>query len=955
MFDSGFGGLTVARALIDLLPDEDLVYFGDTGRYPYGPRPLDEVREFAQQITELLVERARRQDGGRRVQHRGGRRARPAPLRARRARRRRDRARRAGRGARPRATAASASSARSAPSASGAYQRAVRAHPARPSTLTCAACPGFVEFVERGDTRSDQVHVLAERLLAPVQAAGVDTLLLGCTHYPFLARTIGDVMGRDVVLVSSADETAFEVRALLHETGLVRRSGTGDGKGRHRFVSSGDVGLVQGSWGPAPRARARRRRGVGVVSWPHVDRARVLGLATPRRAARAAATSSQAGGTTVWLDAGPGTLANLQATSSCVDVDAVVLSHEHPDHWRDLEGYLVACRYGTPSRAGMPVYAPAGPARPRLLRPRAHVRAGTTWPTATASRSAALDISFSRTDHGVETLAVRIDGGGGALGYSADSGPDWSLEALGPALDLALCEATLSSDEEGKVQHMSARQAGASARAAGARRLLLTHLWPDARPRPQLGPRAPTRSARRSSSPRTTCGTRSCEPAARRARARRAAADHVRARLHRVRRRARCSSRWDAPACCAPRRSTRRCRRGCAAAARAGSPPSTRCCPGRRSERIDREVARGQAVGPHAGDPAADRPLAARRHRHGGAGRAADRCRLRRPAGRRRHAHRVDLRRVRRAARRVHAAWCRPGAIQAHPLEAACAAVSVGVVDAVALLDLDYSEDVRAEVDMNVVMTSTGRFIEVQGTAEGLPFSRSELDDLLGLAEHGIAEILDCQAEVVDDAAARSRLVRLVLATANPDKAREIAALLDGLRAACPARRRCPTSRRRARRSRRTRCSRRVAVCDATGEAGGRRRHRPRGRRARRRARACTPPATPGQRATYDDNVAKLLAALDGVPRDARRARFRTVAAACFPDGREVVAEGAVDGAITDERRGERRLRLRPRLRPRRRRRPHLRGDDPRREAGDLPPRPRLPRPRRSSGCARPP
>ena len=89
------------------------------------------------------------------------------------------------------------------------------------------------------------------------------------------------------------------------------------------------------------------------------------------------------------------------------------------------------------------------------------------------------------------------------------------------------------------------------------------------------------------------------------------------------------------------------------------------------------------------------------------------------------------------------------GRIQGHPLEAACAAVSVGIVDGVALLDVDYSEDVRAEVDMNVVMTSTARFIEVQGTAEGLPFTRSELDDLLGLAEHGIADILDRQAEVV--------------------------------------------------------------------------------------------------------------------------------------------------------------------------------------------------------------
>ena len=89
------------------------------------------------------------------------------------------------------------------------------------------------------------------------------------------------------------------------------------------------------------------------------------------------------------------------------------------------------------------------------------------------------------------------------------------------------------------------------------------------------------------------------------------------------------------------------------------------------------------------------------------------------------------------------------GRITAHPVTTACAAVSVGVVDSVSLLDLDYSEDVRAEVDMNVVMTSTGRFVEVQGTAEGLPFTRAELDDLLGLAEHGIASILDAQAELL--------------------------------------------------------------------------------------------------------------------------------------------------------------------------------------------------------------
>ncbi len=236
IFDSGFGGLTVARAMIDLLPDEDLVYFGDSGRYPYGPRPLDQVREFALQVTAYLAARHDVKmvvvacntaaaaalellrfdcdvpvvgviDPGVRALVRATENGRVGVI-------------------------GTVGTVRS-----GAYQRAVLATRA-PVALTCAACPGFVEFVERGETDTDQVHVLAERLLAPLLQAGVDSLLLGCTHYPFLARTIGDVMGRDVVLVSSADETAFEVRSILGDTGLGRRSA---GKGRHRFVSSGDV------------------------------------------------------------------------------------------------------------------------------------------------------------------------------------------------------------------------------------------------------------------------------------------------------------------------------------------------------------------------------------------------------------------------------------------------------------------------------------------------------------------------------------------------------------------------------------------------------------------------------------------------------------------------------------------------------------------------------------------
>jgi glutamate racemase len=95
-----------------------------------------------------------------------------------------------------------------------------------------------VEFVERGQTSGDEVTVLAERLLAPIVSADIDALLLGCTHYPFLARVIGDVMGPNVTLVSSADETAFAVRRRLTEAGLLR---TDSRVGTHRFASSGDI------------------------------------------------------------------------------------------------------------------------------------------------------------------------------------------------------------------------------------------------------------------------------------------------------------------------------------------------------------------------------------------------------------------------------------------------------------------------------------------------------------------------------------------------------------------------------------------------------------------------------------------------------------------------------------------------------------------------------------------
>jgi ribonuclease BN (tRNA processing enzyme) len=87
-------------------------------------------------------------------------------------------------------------------------------------------------------------------------------------------------------------------------------------------------------------------------------------------------------------------------------------------------------------------------------------------------------LSFSRTDHGTETLAVRVDGDGRTLGYSADSGPGWTMSSLGPGLDVALSEATFLQDREGTLDHLSGRQAGQQARDAGAGRLVITHVWP---------------------------------------------------------------------------------------------------------------------------------------------------------------------------------------------------------------------------------------------------------------------------------------------------------------------------------------------------------------------------------------------------------------------------------------------------------------------------------------------
>ena len=230
VFDSGLGGLTVLRALIDLLPTSPTIYFGDTGRFPYGSKPADEVLKYSLEISDVLVDR------GVKMLVIGCNSATSVALDA-----------LSTRYEIPvigvvepgvRAAAAVTETGRVGvigtvgTIASGAYQRVARLEGVE---LTCSACPGFVEFVESGDVDSDQVHVLAERLLEPVRRAGIDTLILGCTHYPLLARTLGDVMGPDVVLVSSADETAFEALRLVG----VDADAIGP-IASHHFVTSGD-------------------------------------------------------------------------------------------------------------------------------------------------------------------------------------------------------------------------------------------------------------------------------------------------------------------------------------------------------------------------------------------------------------------------------------------------------------------------------------------------------------------------------------------------------------------------------------------------------------------------------------------------------------------------------------------------------------------------------------------
>ncbi|MGC2654873.1 MAG: glutamate racemase [Mycobacterium sp.] len=218
VFDSGVGGLTVARAIIDQLPDEDIVYVGDTANGPYGPLTIPEIRAHALAIGDDLVDRGVKalviacNSASSACLHDARERydvpvievILPAVRRA---------------------VAATRNGhigviGTQATIASGAYQDAFAA--ARDTEITAVACPRFVDFVERGITSGRQVLGLAEGYLEPLQRAGVDTLVLGCTHYPLLSGLIQLAVGQHVTLVSSAEETAKDVLRVLTGLDLLR-------------------------------------------------------------------------------------------------------------------------------------------------------------------------------------------------------------------------------------------------------------------------------------------------------------------------------------------------------------------------------------------------------------------------------------------------------------------------------------------------------------------------------------------------------------------------------------------------------------------------------------------------------------------------------------------------------------------------------------------------------------
>lgn len=242
IFDSGVGGLTVVSEIIKELPQENLIYFGDTMRLPYGPRNLSQVRNFVFEIIEylqtqevkLIIVACNTATAAGLAEAQGYF---SLPI-----------------------VGVIEPGARGAVQAtrnrkigvigtrgtilSNAYSEAIRTFDAG-VTVYSAACPKFVEIVEQGiisdaNFLSPKIYLLAKSYLTPLLHAGIDTLILGCTHYPLLRELLHRLCGEEVVLISSAEETALEVKAILERKGQLRKKDSSPPS--YRFVTTGDVG-----------------------------------------------------------------------------------------------------------------------------------------------------------------------------------------------------------------------------------------------------------------------------------------------------------------------------------------------------------------------------------------------------------------------------------------------------------------------------------------------------------------------------------------------------------------------------------------------------------------------------------------------------------------------------------------------------------------------------------------
>jgi glutamate racemase len=232
VFDSGIGGLTVVRELMRQLPNESIIYFGDTARVPYGPKSPDTVLRYSREIVDFLK----------------GEGVKAVVIACNTATAHALSALRAENdlpiiGVIEPGSRAAARATRSGKVGvigtqgtinSRAYERAIEAA-APQADITALACPLFVPLVEEGWLDKDVTRMVAEEYLQPIADAHVDTLVLGCTHYPLLKSVIGSVIGRDVRLIDSAEETAAETAATLKSSGLAHAA---TDQARYRFIAS---------------------------------------------------------------------------------------------------------------------------------------------------------------------------------------------------------------------------------------------------------------------------------------------------------------------------------------------------------------------------------------------------------------------------------------------------------------------------------------------------------------------------------------------------------------------------------------------------------------------------------------------------------------------------------------------------------------------------------------------